>query len=126
MIPILIEAALRSLLLALAVWAGLRVFRVRNVLAQKSAWGLVLASALLMPILAPFAARWQFLPSGATLTLPPHPMALLKSWRPAPQPVASLRRSPRSRPQQSHSPKERPRRFHPRSINPSQSPIPLL
>jgi hypothetical protein len=90
MIPILIEAALRSLLLALAVWAGLRVFRVRNVLAQKSAWGLVLASALLMPILAPFAARWQFLPSGATLTLPPHPMALLKSWRPAPQPVASF------------------------------------
>ena len=57
MIPMLIEAALRSLLLALAVWAGLRAFRVRNVLAQKSAWGLVLALALLMPILAPFAAR---------------------------------------------------------------------
>jgi hypothetical protein len=90
MIPTMIEAALRSLLLALAVWAGLRVFRVRNVLAQKSAWGLVLASALLMPVLAPFAERWQFLPSGATLVLPPHPIELLKKWQSAPQAVASI------------------------------------
>ncbi|MGO9435876.1 MAG: M56 family metallopeptidase [Terracidiphilus sp.] len=82
MIPTMIEAALRSLLLALAVWTGLRVFRVRNVHAQKSAWGLVLASALLMPILAPMAARWQPLPAGATVVLPPHPIELLKNWQP--------------------------------------------
>ena len=43
MIAELVEAALRSLLVAMAVWAGLQVFRVRNVLAQKAAWGLVLA-----------------------------------------------------------------------------------
>jgi len=90
MIPMLIEAALRSLLLAIAVWAGLRAFRVRNVLAQKSAWGLVLASALLMPILAPQVARWQLLPASATVILPPHPIDLLKTWRPAPQPAISL------------------------------------
>ena len=47
---LLLEAALRSVLLALAVWAGLRIFSVRNVLAQKAAWGLVLVSALGMPI----------------------------------------------------------------------------
>ena len=90
MIPTMMEAALRSLLLALAVWAGLRIFRVRNVLAQKSAWGLVLASALLMPVLAPFAAHWKFLPSGATVVLPPQPIELLKNWQPAPQAVASI------------------------------------
>ena len=54
---LLVEAALRSVLLALAVWIGLRIFSVRNVLAQKAAWGLVLASALVMPLVLPMAAR---------------------------------------------------------------------
>jgi bla regulator protein blaR1 len=90
MIPTLIEAALRSLLLAFAVGAGLRAFRVRNVLAQKSAWGLVLGSALLMPILAPLAARWQLLPASATVILPPHTIALLENWQPIPRPVRSI------------------------------------
>jgi bla regulator protein blaR1 len=90
MIPTMIEAALRSLLLALGVWAGLRIFRIRNVLAQKSAWGLVLASALLMPVLAPLAARWQLLPDNAAVVLPPHPIELLKNWQPAPKAVASI------------------------------------
>ncbi len=94
MIPTLIEAALRSLLLAIAVWAGLRAFRVRNVLAQKSAWGLVLASALLMPILAPQVARWQLLPASTTVILPPHPIAMLENWQPASQPVPSLAAEP--------------------------------
>jgi beta-lactamase regulating signal transducer with metallopeptidase domain len=59
-------AALRSLALAIGVWMILRVFRVRNVLALKSAWTLVLAAAFLMPLLLPIAAR---LPR-ATLVLP--------------------------------------------------------
>jgi BlaR1 peptidase M56 len=54
---ILVEAALRSVLLALAVWIGLRMLGVRNVLAQKAAWGLVLAGALVMPMILPVAAR---------------------------------------------------------------------
>jgi beta-lactamase regulating signal transducer with metallopeptidase domain len=70
MIAMWIGAALRPLLLALAVGAGLRLFRVRNVLAIKSAWILVLMTAFL----APFAA---FRPL-ATLVLPvtvPEPAA---------------------------------------------------
>jgi len=62
MIPALIEAALRALLVALTVWAGLRVFRVNNVFAQKIAWGLVLACAAAMPLLM----RWLVLPPSMT------------------------------------------------------------
>jgi beta-lactamase regulating signal transducer with metallopeptidase domain len=63
MTGLVIEAALRSLLLALAVWAGLRVFRVRNVLAEKAAWILVLAAAVAMPVLLMLAAQWPILPA---------------------------------------------------------------
>ena len=57
MIPPLIDAALRSLLLALFVWTALRLLRVRSVPAQKAAWTAVLALALLMPLMLPLAAR---------------------------------------------------------------------
>jgi beta-lactamase regulating signal transducer with metallopeptidase domain len=50
-VPILLEAAVRALVAALVLWAGLRLLRVRNVPAQKTAWGLVLAVALAMPLL---------------------------------------------------------------------------
>jgi len=68
MIPALIEAALRAVVVALTVWAGLRLFRVSNVLAQKVAWGMVLAAALAMP----FVMRWQFLPASMVFTVPLH------------------------------------------------------
>lgn len=68
MIPILIEAALRSVLLAAAVWVGLRAFRVRNVVVQKMAWAMVLAGAALMPVLAPSIAG--ILPAKLGLVLP--------------------------------------------------------
>jgi len=64
------EAALRSLMIALIVWAGLRALRVRNVVTQKAAWGMVLACALAMPLLMPLIASRQWLPSRAALTLP--------------------------------------------------------
>ena len=107
MIPSLVEAALRSVLVAIAVWAGLRVFRVSNVLAQKAAWGLVLAAAIFMPMLLPVVARLSILPSQATLVLPPDPETLLGKLReqmrpgPAPQqsvpqPLASTAPSPAS------------------------------
>jgi beta-lactamase regulating signal transducer with metallopeptidase domain len=78
MIPILIEAALRSLLVGLAVAVGLRMFRVRNVLAKKAAWGLVLVSALAMPLLLPVTAQWNLLPAQVNVVLPAHPMTLLE------------------------------------------------
>jgi len=66
----LADAALRALLVAGIVWAGLRLLGMRNVVAQKAAWGLVLAGALLMPFAASWAARSAWLPAEATLVVP--------------------------------------------------------
>ena len=58
MLIFLLEAAFRSLLMAAAVWAGIRMMRVQAVLAQKVAWVLVLLAAGTMPVVmrAPFLA----------------------------------------------------------------------
>ena len=72
----LLEAALRALVVALTVWAGLRLLRVNNVLAQKAAWGLVLAASLLMPLIM----RWQWLSHSVAIKLSaPEWMHTLKS-----------------------------------------------
>src|SRR4051794_7704384 len=89
---LLLEAALRSVLLALAVWAGLRIFGVRNVLAQKAAWGLVLVSALGMPILLPYAAHWSVLPANVRVVIPDDPQTLLEELQ------ARIKTSPRPKP----------------------------
>jgi beta-lactamase regulating signal transducer with metallopeptidase domain len=65
-IPVLLESALRALLAALVLMAGLRLFRVVNVLALKGAWGLVLLAALAMPMLM----RTPWLPAWAAIRLP--------------------------------------------------------
>jgi beta-lactamase regulating signal transducer with metallopeptidase domain len=75
---LLVEAALRSALLALAVWIGLRMLGVRNVLAQKASWGLVLAGALVMPMVLRFAAHWTVLPANVRVVLPSDPQTLLE------------------------------------------------
>ena len=46
----ILEAAFRSLLMAVAVWAVIRVMRVEAVLAQKVAWVMVLVAAGTMPL----------------------------------------------------------------------------
>ncbi len=66
----LADAAVRALLVAGIVWAGLRLVGMRNVVAQKAAWGLVLAGALLMPFAASLAARSAWLPAEATVVVP--------------------------------------------------------
>ena len=80
MLTALIEAALRSLILAMAVWAGLRIFRIRNVVSERSAWTVVLIGSLLMPLctafhipLACLLARWN---SGSQHRLEPLRSAL--------------------------------------------------
>jgi len=78
MIPVLIEAALQSLVVGMVVAVGLRLFRIHNVVAQKAAWGLVLTAALAMPWLSPAVGRWQLLPASASIALPAHPMTLLE------------------------------------------------
>src|SRR5579863_5223841 len=69
----LVDSAARALLVAGVVWAGLRLLGARHVVAQKVAWGLVLAGALLMPWAAPRAAKMHWLPAQATVVLPSHP-----------------------------------------------------
>jgi beta-lactamase regulating signal transducer with metallopeptidase domain len=75
LVPALLEAAVRALAGALAVYAGLRIFRVSNVLAQKAAWGFVLAASLLMPLMM----RWQGLPASVAIKLP------VPAWRHTPE-----------------------------------------
>ncbi|HTJ31277.1 MAG TPA: M56 family metallopeptidase [Acidobacteriaceae bacterium] len=50
MLIFILEAALRSIIMAAAVWAVIRLLRVQAVIAQKVAWALVLAAAALMPL----------------------------------------------------------------------------
>lgn len=75
---LLVEAAIRSVLLALAVWISLRVFRVRNVTAQKATWGLVLAAAVAMPIVLPMTSHWSVLPANVRVVIPADPQTLLE------------------------------------------------
>lgn len=84
MIAIVIEAALRGLLLAAAAGVGIRVFRVKNIPAQKAIWSIVLLSALA----APLSMRWK-LPARLiwALPLPAH----LHLTVPANQPSVSPR-----------------------------------
>jgi len=85
MITLLLEAALRALLVALAVLAGLRLARMTNVPAQKAAWGLVLLSAIAMPLVM----KWQLLPASMALRIPAaHWPASPRTAPPAPQPLA--------------------------------------
>jgi len=66
MTTLVVESVLRSLLMAGMVWTGLKLLRVRHVLAQKIAWGLVLLAALAMPLLM----RWQAAHPGMALVVP--------------------------------------------------------
>jgi beta-lactamase regulating signal transducer with metallopeptidase domain len=75
---LLVEAAFRSVFLALAVWMGLGVLKVRNVLAQKAVWGLVLAGAVAMPLVLPMVSHWSVLPANVRVVLPADPETLLE------------------------------------------------
>jgi hypothetical protein len=74
-IVVLGGAAVRALLVACMVGAGLRLMAPRHVPTQKAAWGLVLGGALLMPVLAPWAGSATWVPSGAALVVPTHTWA---------------------------------------------------
>ena len=57
MLSLLLESALRSLVLGGAVWIALKALRARNTQTQVLAWTVVLAASLLMPLLM----RWPAL-----------------------------------------------------------------
>jgi predicted nucleic acid-binding Zn-ribbon protein len=62
MVPVA-AAALRGLAAGLAVAGGIAALRLRHVVAQKAAWTLVLAGAMLMPLTSPWLARQNWLPA---------------------------------------------------------------
>ena len=65
LLPMWLEAAVRALAAALAVWTGLRLLRVKSYMTQKAAWILVLGAAFAMPLMP-----WQWLPGWAAIKLP--------------------------------------------------------
>lgn len=70
MAGIIVDSAVRSLFLAMVVGLGLALSRTRNVVAQKAAWTLVMCSALLMPAVAPWAARIPGLSRVVVIPIP--------------------------------------------------------
>ena len=72
---ILLEAAVRALVIAIALWLGIRLLRVANAMAQKAAWTMVLCAAIAMPLLM----RWQWLPAWTAVHLP---VASWSQWPP--------------------------------------------
>jgi beta-lactamase regulating signal transducer with metallopeptidase domain len=88
MLALLLESALRSLLLGGAVWLGLKLLRVKNPHAHMTAWTLVLVASLAMPALMRLV----------TVTIPaaaPAPLAQIISPAPAVAPPL-LERAPES------------------------------
>ena len=77
---ILFGAAFRALFTGSAVWAGLRMLRVKNVWTQKAAWSAVLMAALAMPFLV--GLRWS--PGWAEVRLPASPWLRPVSAKPMP------------------------------------------
>ena len=67
-LPVLAEAALRSVVLGSVVWASLGLFRVRNPYLQMISWILVLVASLSMPLLM----RWTMV----TITVDAIPVAI--------------------------------------------------
>ena len=67
MLPIILDAAIRSTVLAAAVFLGLKLFRITNPHIQMAAWQLVLMTSLLMPFLIESMA---FTLPAATLPIP--------------------------------------------------------
>jgi len=72
MLPIILEAAIRSAVLVVVIWLGLRLLRVRNPNVLMAVWQMTLAASLLMPFLVSWPAIT--LPA-ATLTLPHLPLS---------------------------------------------------
>jgi beta-lactamase regulating signal transducer with metallopeptidase domain len=65
---LLLEAAMRSLVMGVIIWAALRLLRIEQVRARRTAWLLALAGALGMPMLVSAQIGPRLLPELATLT----------------------------------------------------------
>jgi TonB family protein len=80
MIPLLLEAAMRSATLGLAVWAAIKVLRIHDAHVEKLVWTLVVAASLAMPALMRTAAL--SVPTQTSVTVPGGFILTLLSVRP--------------------------------------------
>jgi BlaR1 peptidase M56 len=96
MTAIVIEAALRALVFAAGVGAGLRLLRVTNVPVRKAAWSLVLVASVAMPFLMrwPAAAGWAGQLGWAVPMEMQRPAVLKAEAKPAPVVMVTTDRSP--------------------------------
>jgi beta-lactamase regulating signal transducer with metallopeptidase domain len=95
MIALLLESALRAFALGAAVWLGLKVLRIRNARAEKTAWRIVLFVSLAMPLLVQFVGPW----ARVTIPVPMPPQVTApsvtkieaeSSTRPTPSPGSAV------------------------------------
>jgi hypothetical protein len=89
MLALLLESALRSLMLGVAVWLGLALLRVRNPRAQMTAWTVVLVASLAMPVLMHHLT--------VTVPAPAPPLHLFESPSPALGPLSEQSEVPAHR-----------------------------
>lgn len=85
-LPVLAEAALRSVVLGGVVWASLNLFRVRNPHLQMVSWILVLVASVSMPLLM----RWTMVTvtvDSLPMMVPDKPWPTESAW---PEPVPSV------------------------------------
>jgi bla regulator protein blaR1 len=87
MMPLLLESAVRSLVLGVAVWVGLGLLRVRSPAAKSLVWTVVLIASLGMPLLVESVREAS--PSWAAVSLPYNPGPLLQVAEPSAIPIAS-------------------------------------
>jgi bla regulator protein blaR1 len=83
MLALLVESALRSLLLGGAVWIGLKLLRVKNPHVHMASWTMVLLASLSMPVLM----------HSITMTIPASPLPVQTPemvWASANQPPEPL------------------------------------
>src|SRR5437773_4050999 len=89
-LPVLAEAALRSVVLGSVVWASLNLFRVRNPHLQMISWILVLVASLSMPLLM----RWTMVTitvDTLPMVIPDNPWPTESVW---PKPAPSVADAP--------------------------------
>ncbi len=115
LLPVLLEATLRALVAALSVWTGLRLLRVKNLLAQKAAWGLLLIAALAMPLLM----RSQWLPAWASVKLPTASWTRIMDAKPPAAPAPAVSTSQMSGPEMMQQPVPEPEERFPAPVIPA-------
>jgi beta-lactamase regulating signal transducer with metallopeptidase domain len=108
MLALLLESALRSLLLGAAVWLGLKLFRVRNPHVQMTAWTLVLVASLAMPALMRLVT--VTIPAAAPAPLAqiiwPAPVMAPPAIESAPQPARPILSPPSAAAHEASAPRD--------------------